>query len=186
MTRRRLRPAYTPDELDRIYQAPHDHTRWDDHRIRVGVTVEACRWFTRRGDVRTVGDLSCGDAAIARALDVDRLILGDYAPGYDHQGPIDTTIEHLDPVDLYVCSETLEHLDDPDTVLGRIREKTRYLVLSTPVGAGQDANPEHYWSWDREDVEAMLTGAGFTVEVFMPVDLRPAGYYYCFGIWACR
>lgn len=186
MTRLRLRPAYTPEKLANLYRTPHDHTRWEDHRIRVGVTVEACRWFVRRGDVRTVGDLSCGDAAIARALDVGTLVLGDFAPGYDHMGPVESTIEDIGPVDLYVCSETLEHLDDPDTVLKQVRAKTRHLVLSTPVGAGRDANPEHYWSWDRGDVESMLTAAGFEVEVFMPVDLRPAGYYYCFGIWAAR
>lgn len=186
MTRLRLRPAYTPEQLTEIYQTPHDHTRWEDHRIRVGATIEACKWFIRRGDVRTVGDLSCGDAAIARALDVSHLVLGDFAAGYDHTGPVEDMIEGIDPVDLYVCSETLEHLDVPETVLKQIRAKTRYLVLSTPVGAGQDANPEHYWSWDREDVEEMLTGAGFEVEVYMPVDLRPAGYYYQFGIWAAR
>lgn len=186
MTRRRLRPAYTPDELARIYAAPHDHTRWDDHRLRVGATIEAARWFTNRGDVHTVGDLSCGDVAIARALDVDRLVLGDYAPGYAYTGPIEDTVEQIPSVDLFICSETLEHLDDPDTVLKQIRAKTSRLVLSTPIDAGHDPNPEHYWSWARTDVEHMLTAAGFTVEVFMAVDPRPAGRYYCFGIWAAR
>lgn len=186
MTRCRLRPAYSREDLSVVYARPHDHTRWDDHRVRVGVTIEACRWFTRRGDVRTAADLSCGDAAIGRALDVERLILGDYAAGYEHTGPVEDTIGRIPPVDLFVCSETLEHLDDPDCVLRSIRKKTRYLVVSTPIGAGQDVNPEHYWSWDRDDVEAMLTAAGFEVEVFMPVDFRPAGFYYCFGIWAAR
>lgn len=184
MTRTRLRPAYTPEQLAELYAAPHDHTRWDDHRLRVAVTIETCRWVAARSDVRTVADLSCGDAAIARALHADRVILGDYAPGYDHTGPLEATIEEIDPVDLYVCSETLEHLDDPDTVLKQIRAKTRHLVLSTPVDAGQDANPEHYWSWDRQGVEAMLTAAGFTVDVYTALDLRPGGYYYSFGIWA--
>lgn len=186
MTRRRLRPAYTPAQLAEIYAHPHDHSRWEDHRIRVGVTTEVCRWFTRRGDVHTVADLSCGDGAIARALDAERLILGDYAPGYDHTGPIETTIEQIPPVDLYICSETLEHLDDPQTVLERIRPKTKYLVVSTPVDRFDDANPEHYWAWDKTGVDEMLTTAGFHVEVYCPLDLRPAGYYYCFGIWGCR
>lgn len=186
MTRRRLRPAYTPEELAAIYAAPHDHTRWDDHRIRVGATIEACRWFTSRGDVTSVADLSCGDGTIAHALDVNEVVLGDYAPGYAYTGPIEETLERIPHVDLFVCSETLEHLDDPDTVLKQIRAKAARLVLSTPVDAGRDANPEHYWSWGRGNVEAMLTAAGFTVEVFMAVDPRPAGRYYQFGIWAAR
>jgi hypothetical protein len=186
VTRVRLRPTYTPEQLAALYAAPHDHTRWEDHRIRVAITIEACRWFVRRGDVHTVADLSCGDAAIARALDVGTVVLGDFAPGYDHTGPLETTIEQIPPVDLFICSETIEHLDEPETALKQIRAKTRHLVLSTPVDAGQDANPEHYWSWDRPDVEAMLTAAGFTVEAYTAVDLRPAGFYYQFGIWACR
>lgn len=186
MTRRRLRPAHSPDDMARIYARPHDHTDWDDHRLRVGVTIEACRWFTRQGDVRTVADLSCGDAAIGRALDVERLILGDYAPGYEHTGPIETTIEQIEPVDLFICSETLEHLDGPDTVLKQIRARTNYLVLSTPVDRFDDANVEHYWAWDRRAVDAMLTDAGFTTDIYCAVDTRPAGLYYKFGIWAVR
>lgn len=186
MTRRRLRPRYTPDELARIYARPHDHSLWDDHKIRVGVTIEVCRWVLRRAEVRTAADLSCGDAAIIRALGVDRMILGDYAPGYDHHGPIEATIEEIPPVDLFVCSETIEHLDDPEAVLARIREKTSHLVVSTPLDAFHDVNPEHYWAWDRQGVEAMLTAAGFQVDVFCPVDTRPAGLYYQFGIWAAR
>ena len=186
MTRTRLRPAYTPAELAALYTTPHDHTRWEDHKIRVAVTIEACRWFVRRGDVASAADLSCGDAAIINALDIEYPFLGDYAPGCDLTGPIEDTIDQIPPVDLFVCSETLEHLDDPDSVLKQIRAKTRYLVLSTPVDAGQDTNPEHYWSWDRVGVEEMLTAAGFAVDVYTAVDLRPGGYYYQFGIWASR
>lgn len=186
MTRRRLRPAYTPDELARIYATPHDHTHWDDHKIRVGVTIEACRWVLRRSEVRTGADLSCGDAAILGALDVDRVILGDYAPGYEHTGPIEETIERIPPVDLFVCSETLEHVDQPDEVLTQIRKKTNWLVLSTPVDAFHDVNPEHYWAWDRQGVESMLAAAGFSVDIYCPIDTRPAGLYYCFGVWVCR
>jgi 2-polyprenyl-3-methyl-5-hydroxy-6-metoxy-1,4-benzoquinol methylase len=90
-------------------------------------------------------------------------------------------------VQLYICCETLEHLDDPETVLKAIRSKTQNLVLSTPVDAWRDiTNPEHYWAWDRAAVEEMLRSAGFTVAVYNALDLRPAGGEYCFGIWWCR
>lgn len=186
MTRRRLRPAWPPEELARIYATPHDHTRWDDHRLRVAVTVEVGRWMTRRGDVHTVADLSCGDAAVATRLGADATVLGDYAPGYPVTGPLEETLPALDAVDLYVCAETLEHLDDPDAALRTIRDRSRLLLASTPVNAWADVNPEHYWCWDRQGVEDMLAAAGWVVDAYVPVDLRPAGYYYAFGVWACR
>ena len=181
--RTRLRPAYSSAELASVYAQPHDHTRWHDHGLRVNVTINMARWYT---DVASVADLSCGNAAIAKALGAETTILGDYAPGYPFTGPIETTIEQIPDVDLFICSETLEHLDDPDAVLVAIRKKTRYLILSTPVDAGWDLNPEHYWSWDRRGVEDMLTAAGFSTDVFTAVDTRPGGLYYCFGIWAAR
>jgi hypothetical protein len=152
----------------------------------VGVTIEVAKWFVRRGDVQSVADLSCGDAAIARALGIDDMTLGDYAPRYSLRGPIEETIEQIGEVDLFICSETLEHLNEPGQVLKQIRQKARFLVLSTPVDRFDDANPEHYWAWDRQGVEEMMTAAGFDVDIYCPVDTRPAGLYYCFGVWAAR
>ncbi|MFI6496898.1 hypothetical protein [Nonomuraea typhae] len=181
--RLRLRPAHTPERLAEIYAQPHDHTRWIDHHLRVGVTIEFCRWFTACG-VQTVADLSCGNAAIANALDVEERLLGDLAPGYQWTGPIEDTIHQIRNVDLFVLSETLEHLDNPDAVLKEIRAKTRYLVLSTPEGETGKANIEHYWGWDSAEVESMLIVAGFRPEIHTVLELREYGYD--FQIWGCR
>lgn len=182
--RKRLRDAYAPEKLGEIYAEPHQHRKWPDHQIRVAVTVQVAHALV--GDVHTAADLSCGDAAILRALRIPRIHLGDYAPGYEYHGPIEETAQELPRVELFVLSETLEHLDDPDKVLHAIRPKTAALVLSTPVDCWQDHNPEHYWAWSREDVEEMLTGAGFRVVVYSALDCRPGGGEYCFGIWGCR
>lgn len=185
--RQRLRPMPTDDELRRIYARPHQHRQWTDHRIRVDVTGALVHHMLRDGG--TVADLSCGDAAIAKRLQSShgaQLVLGDFAPGYEYMGPIEETIHQIPKVDLFICSETIEHLDDPDTVLAAIREKTDRLLLSTPDGEVDDANPEHVWGWDSEAVEKMLRSAGFTPEMHTMLDLRPAGGTYCFQIWACR
>lgn len=184
MTRVRLRPAYSPEKLAEIYVKPHDHTKWADHQIRVAVTVQMAHALV--GGVESAADLSCGDAAILRSLRIPTLYLGDFAPGYDHHGPLEQTIDEIPYVGLYVCSETLEHVDDPDLVLRAIRPKAPALVLSTPVGCWQDRNPEHYWAWSREDVEEMLAAAGFRVVLYAGLDLRPGGGEYEFGIWGCR
>lgn len=180
----RLRPAYDSQELANVYATPHDHSRWGDHKVRVAVTAQLAHLLA--GPVGSAADLSCGDATILNALNVGTRYLGDFAPGYPITGPIEDTIEQIPVVDLFVCCETIEHLDDPDRALKQIRAKTRALVLSTPVDAFQDTNPEHYWAFSREGVEAMLTAAGFEVVVYSAIDFRPAGAEYQFGVWYCR
>ena len=187
MTRVRLRPAYGPEELARIYATPHDHTQFPDHHLRVAATIDVARWLAGQQQVTRAADLSCGNGAILRALDAPHAIYGDYAPGYEHTGPIEETVERIDPVDLLICSETLEHLDDPDKVLAQIRAKAATLVLSTPVEAWNDDNPEHYWAWSREDVEEMLAAAGFRPGVYASVDFRGLHpQLYQFGVWGVR
>jgi hypothetical protein len=187
MIRKRLRPTPTSAELAKLYAAPHDHLQFDDHVYRVDVSSAMAHHLLPPGG--TVADLSCGNALIARRLQAShgaRMVLGDYAPGYQHTGPIEQTIEAIEPVDLFICSETIEHLDDPDAVLAKIRRKTARLLLSTPDGETDDSNPEHVWGWDAEAVEKMLREAGFIPDVHTTVDLRPAGGVYAFQIWACR
>lgn len=187
MTRRRLRPAHSPGELARIYATPHDHRRWRDHHLRVNATIEVARWVADcDGKVSHAADLSCGNGAVLRAVPAAVRYFGDLAPGYEYTGPIEDTIRQIPPVDIFVCAETLEHLDDPGTVLAAIRAKTRMLILSTPMDAWDDDNPEHYWAWSRTDVEEMAAAAGFGVVVFSAVDFRPLGLPYCFGIWGLR
>jgi hypothetical protein len=98
-------------------------------------------------------------------------------------GPIEETVFKLEPVDLFVCSETLEHLDDPDRVLALIRKRTKYLLISTPIGEYHTENPEHYWGWDVDGVRAMVDKAGFKPLVIN--ELYLPGRYYDFQIWAC-
>lgn len=178
----RLRPAYGLDELSRIYAVPHDHTRWQDHVVRVAATAALAR--SCAGAVRRAADLSCGDGAVLQAIDARERLFGDFAPGYRFTGPIEATIDEIPPVDVFVCCETLEHLDDPDLVLKAIRAKTRGLILSTPVDAWGDTNPEHYWAWSRAAVEDMACTAGFEPRVYAELDFRQCpGGEYSFGCW---
>ncbi|MGW3346794.1 hypothetical protein ACWDA3_26075 [Nonomuraea rubra] len=186
MTRQRLRPAHTPAQLAHLYRQPHDHTRWADHRLRVAVTVELAAWTAQEHRVRVTADLSCGDGTILRSVPAAQRYFGDIAPGYEFHGPIEQTIDEIPHVDLYICAETLEHLDDPDDVLARIRSKAGRMVLSTPIDAWGDNNPEHYWAWSRSDVEEMLAAAGWEIDVYTELDVRPKGLMYAYGIWGVR
>lgn len=182
--RKRLRPAYIPEQLSTIYATPHDHTRWPDHLLRVNTTIELARWTASQNHCMTVADLSCGDGAIIKALGMLNRHVGDYAPRYEYVGPIEETINQIPDVDMFICSETIEHLDDPDLVLRKIRAKAKHLILSTPIGEADDSNPEHYWGWDVDDVAGMLNAAGWDAPTCMILDLQPT-YVYNYQIWAC-
>jgi hypothetical protein len=176
----RLRPAHTASKLAELYTQPHDASKFVDHQFRIADTIAACT-----GVWGTAADLSCGDGSILRAVQAPIKYFGDLAPGYAFMGPLEVTLAFLPGVDLYICTETLEHLDDPGHVLELIRDKAGYLVLSTPVEAWDDANQEHYWAWDREGVEDLLEAAGWRVDEYRTSDHRASGFQYCYGIWRC-
>lgn len=176
---RRLRPPHDGRRLAELYATPHQHTRWPDHVARVEATIVFARDFAP--DPTSVADLSCGDGAIALALSPSP-ILGDFAPGWPVTGPLERTLPQLEPVDLYVCCETLEHVERPAWTLDAIRAVARRLVLSTPVAGEDGDNEEHYWAWDREGVEALLAGAGWQVDAYVELD---PGAQYVFGVWGC-
>ena len=180
---RQLRPFYTPEELSRVYSEPYDSTKWPDHVLRVQYTAK----LLREMDPESVADLSCGDGEIVRQSGVTcPVTLGDYNGDYFYKGPIEETIEQISPVDVFVLSETLEHVERPGHLLEAIFRKCGRLLLSTPCGEDNDINPQHYWGWDVDGVSELLTWAGWS-----PKDCHeelwqafPGGYnYYTFQIW---
>lgn len=185
----RVRPKWDDEKLAEIYAEPHDHRRFGmGHHLRVETTIAIATAYAAAQHWQSAADLSCGNGKILEALanlrDV-RGVYGDYAPGYTITGPVEETILRIAAVDGYVLSETLEHLDNPTSVLELIRIKARHLVLTTPIEAWNDSNGEHYWAWNREGVEELLTDAGWVPDVFASLDSRVFGEPYLYGIWVC-
>ena len=185
VTIRRLRPAYDAATLKQVYDHQYDHTRWYDHIQRVHKTIECIHEWTTPEQRRVVADLSCGDAAIARSIaDVEELILGDYVRNeeYTFMGPIEQTIHHIGGVDLFILSETLEHIDEPAALLVRLKDRVERVLISTPLDEQDDGNPEHYWGWDEDGIRDLLAVTGWTVQnstLFTPVP----DAYYTYQIW---
>lgn len=184
---KRLREAYTPEELAQVYTEPYDHTKWQDHVQRVKFTHEFIKEIITERSIYTVADLSCGDGAITLNLPLlsSDMYLGDIFPNpmFQYQGAIEDTISLIPDVDLFVLSETLEHVDDPLELLRKIRGKADTLVLSTPLGETDDGNPEHYWGWDLDGIEMLLEESGWWPDrsvVFTP-DIPEV--YYTYQIW---
>ena len=180
--RMRLREAYSAQELAHVYAEPHQHFQWQDHRLRVQMTIAFASWF---GKVNSVADLSAGDAAIINAIDAPNKYIGDFAPAYDLVGAIDDTIDQIPSVDLFIWSETIEHLDDPEATLRKIRAKTRAIIITTPDGENNDANPQHYWGWDQEGVGELLQSVGFKPVIFNSLKFSDPNLVYDYQFWGC-
>lgn len=182
----RVRSAYTPEELAEIYAKPHEHAPHKDHRLRVSHTINMANQLmvNEANDKQygfSVADLACGDGFIAKSL-CREPILGDYAPGYPICGPIEQTIEQIPHVRLFVFTEIMEHLDDPDKVLRQIHAKADCLILSTPISEDPEtAHVEHYWSWSMQDVADMLWANGWRAIIYGSDIMPGASFQY----WAC-
>ena len=179
----RLREKYSEGELQRIYSKPHEHSYWYDHRVRVQTSIGMIKAYL---PFESAADLSAGDATIINALDIPTKHIGDYAPGYQYTGPIEATIRQIPNVDLFICSETLEHIDEPDALLFDIRTKTKWLLLTTPFGEIDSSNPEHYWGWDGKGINEMLQRAGFQPEALNVLEFFDKECIYKYQIWVAR
>lgn len=184
-----------------MYAVPHDHSRWPDHVMRVKATIDLGKDMLAarlpRPQSVVIADLSCGDGTIARALSAyvarslpdipARVILGDLAPGWEMHGPVESTIEELTHVDLIVCTETVEHLEDPDAVLRRMRAKAGLLILSTPDDETPGINREHLWTWDQDGVREMLAAAWWQPFMSRTVTWEDGnGWKWAYQIWGCE
>lgn len=184
---KRLRRTHSKEFLLELYKTPHDHRIYGrGHGLRVEITKIVALDIAREVSASSVADLSCGNGEIAKSLCFTNTFLGDFAEGYHFVGPIENTILGIPEVDVYICSETLEHLDCPEEVLGLIRKKAKSLVLTTPIGAWNDTNKEHYWAWDREGVETLLKDSGWSIETFAMLDSTVFGEPYVYGMWGCK
>lgn len=179
-----------------MYAQPHSHSAFPDHVPRVEATIKVGNRLLRRLGVNpmkglTVGDMSTGDAAIPNGIaallpgGTVTTHLGDFAPGYPSTGPLADTLADMGPVDVYVLCETLEHVDNPGATLRAVRGKAASLLMSTPVDNWDDDNPEHIWSWSKEDLDGLLMESGWVPAIYEELDMRAAGFPYKWGIWGC-
>lgn len=188
---KRLRENPNSSELNEMYATPHDHMAWGaSHDIRVRATIEMGKWINIQFPINSIADLSTGNAAIPKGIASEEttLYLGDFASGYDLQGPILETIDKIPQVDLFILSETIEHVEDPHSILEKIRAKSNLLLLSTPIGEDLDedgeANPEHLWGWDQEGMLSILSKSGWE-ETICRIDVVFSDTY-SYQIWSMK
>lgn len=198
---KQLRP-FRDEAVEReVYSRTYDHTRWQEHRNRVMFTAQVIRdYMVAQSALESpyfIADLSAGDQVLALTAarmaghyiypKNVRLLTGDIAPGCMLTAPISQSISLLadQSVDMFICSETLEHMQRPDWLLAEIRRVAKHAIISTPAWPddqpdwSDEANEEHYWQWNTEALSMMLHEAGFTNLEFR---LLPEEHY-TYQIW---
>lgn len=175
-------PTYSSEKLSEIYSQPWEmNPAWLDHVARREATLLLADQVSHLSAV--AADLSCGDAYFASQLPELDWHLGDYAPGYDYEGPIERTIQQIPNVDLFLLCETLEHVEDPSAVLSAIRAKSRRLILTTPLMTCPDENEQHYWAWDDEMVGHMADLAGWRVLDYIQTQPDIGYVFQCWSLF---
>lgn len=187
--RQRVKQKF-PDE-SASYSGGFDPTTSSESMSRLAQTIALTKWVIKTYHPQSIADLSIGNGEVTNELikefpsltyrlgDISQLNINKAIDKHGYTGENITysyndIIKELSTnfpsnVDLFISSETLEHLDNPDLALQLINTKSKYLVLTTP----EDENPVdrlHYWVWGANDIEKMLKDAGFIPLVYQKID----------------
>lgn len=160
-----------------------DHINQHDggHRFRLLKTLEHLKLVSKPED--TVCDFGCGNGGLIREIqqELPNQIWGyDLMPNNikDAQMKGTTCIELCDFVvdpnkqvkypDIAICTEVLEHLEDPDGFLVRLKNNgVKTIIASSPNYETPTYHaPGHLWVFNGETYKDMFVTAGWTVELF--------------------
>jgi SAM-dependent methyltransferase len=130
-----------------------------------------------RGDLTGIDAPVCIDACRRILQGKDRRWLVEDLDGTD------TTL--TDTFDVIICADVIEHLVYPDRLLRKIAKwatPETDIVLSTPersryprpdnAPTGPPTNPLHVQEWNRGELAALVTSAGFHIHQHRLVDAR--------------
>jgi 2-polyprenyl-3-methyl-5-hydroxy-6-metoxy-1,4-benzoquinol methylase len=80
--------------------------------------------------------------------------------------------------DIFICTETLEHVENPQKLVKWIGQIIRGGALfTTPLDEPLTSdNEEHYWSWSMSDLVEMIENAG--MQIIRKLSWRMPHYRY--------
>jgi hypothetical protein len=153
-----------------------DHLGDPFHRPRLLRAAQFVRIAASMCGDPTVSDLGCGDGGLLSLVQTDVEAWGyDFCPanaaGWAERG---VKAEQLDVFGadrnqvrfgaITVVTEVLEHLTDPAGALEWIRERSRFLVASSPWAETELRHDEcHAWAFDVAGYRELIVSAGFRV-----------------------
>lgn len=208
-----IKPGYRPNEVVLTQDEVSGEFYWNETRLQRSVSYQypvyrLAECLIERGGIARVIDVGCGVATKLARLQA-------LHPGVDYVGIdqpatiefcrkryafgrwIADDLENPDPAlanlagDLVICSDVIEHLRDPDVLLGYLRRRTAAggrVLLSTPerdLLRGRDCNHSpnryHVREWNREELQAYVRASGFVIQehrMQLPVRVEFSRLFY--------
>jgi SAM-dependent methyltransferase len=190
-----IRPDYRPNHANLTLDERSGKTYWNEQRIATSARYQyhayrAALALARRRGARTVVDLGCGVATkLNRFFGAEFEIVGVDQPAAievcrrrfergtyiaeNFEQPAFALARAVEQVDLLICSDVIEHLEDPDLLLDYVRRvvtPAAAIVLTTPDRVallGPDAlapvNPAHIREWSCDEFARYVDSRGFEV-----------------------
>lgn len=184
--------------LDFSYKSRSEYFHYDDleetdnWQLEVYLHVYA---LMKKHGYNTVADIGCGSAyklvtylggfhTIGYELPANVKILKERHPNRDWRVS-DLDSEEVIDVDIIVCSDVIEHLVDPDSLIRfLLKQKFKYLVLSTPERElvyseddprrlGPPGNLAHQREWNFQEFAAYI-GRSFKVLKHLVTNIKQA------------
>lgn len=167
---------FTPEWYKTREHAPHLEQAVHQPRMHkvAGLALDAVSSF----GVSSIVDLGAGDGGMLSLL-AQTGVVGLPTFGYDLM-PVNVRHAHsvrqvdvrygnfeTDDIEwgqMAICTEVLEHLEDPHAAVKRIGEHCDFLIASSPSGETREHHDaSHAWAWDMEGYVHLLQGGGFNV-----------------------
>jgi predicted TPR repeat methyltransferase len=149
------------------------HLEQDTHRERLLVARDLVKKAIGLG-ARNVVDLGCGDGGLLSLLKEEAIESWgydlspsniEYARAVRKVDARYTDFSNDDDIkyaDVIVMTETLEHLEDPHSIIAKL--PCKYLIASSPYNENDVSHYEfHLWAWDDEGYRSLLENNGFSV-----------------------
>jgi hypothetical protein len=177
---------FTAQWYEHREHAPHLNQSVHNARFRAtrDLVVQAVTEF----DVVSIVDFGCGDGGLLALLADEGIeeTRGVLTWGYDLMPSnvrYGTEVRHVDVRyrdflnaevewgQLAICTEVLEHLQDPHGWLRLVRSHSDFLIASSPANETEEHHDgSHAWCWDMDGYARLVSQAGYRVMEHVEVE----------------
>jgi 2-polyprenyl-3-methyl-5-hydroxy-6-metoxy-1,4-benzoquinol methylase len=157
-----------------------DHINQNYHRDRLLFSKKMI--LDLKDNIKNVCDLGCGNGGLLKKLGFEDYIGFDITPANIQYGRTHYNLsniflfnfineiniyenkydhlkfnEKIPKKDLYIMTETLEHLEDPHAMLEKVSKLCKYAHFSVPANESiQNSYELHIWVWDNNGFSNMV------------------------------
>lgn len=190
-----IKEGYKINEKIETFDRSAEKTFWNKKNIKISSSsqyyvYELAYKIARQNGIKAVLDIGCGvatqlDRFFGRRFSIygvdQESAINICRKRYDYGVFLSTNLEspgqelkrHIEKAPLIICADVIEHLRDPDRLLGYIKsfaDDNTVIIISTPernlLGKGSSSsprNPYHVREWNSREFRDYLIDSSFKV-----------------------